>query len=149
MLIIISSCLTEVALPIVVGVEKHVLLSCLTDVAPVRPQYASASRFYLVRTWLLTFFNNTARLPSLSDRWRVRTCCARDSSAKYVTPRASWRSLAMACRWSRRARISHLSPLAFQVAKGRFDTTLRPQGHYAGEGKWLSMGVALRTFRAI
>ena len=48
MLIIMSSLLTEVALPIIIGAEKHVLLSCLTDVTPVPPQYASAGRFYLV-----------------------------------------------------------------------------------------------------
>ena len=69
--------------------------------------------------------------------------CPRDSSAKSVTQRASWRSLAVACRWSRRVRISHLSPLAFQVATCRFDTTLIPYSNYAGEGKWLPMGVAL------
>ena len=132
MLIIISSRLTEVVLPIVVGAEKHVLLSCLTDVTPVPSQYASAGRFYLVRTWLLAFFNNTARFPSLSDRVTCTDVCPCDSSVKSLTPRASWRSLAVACRWSRQARISHLSTLAFQVATGRFDTTLLPYSNSAG-----------------
>ena len=40
----------------------------LGDVSPVPPQYASAVRSYFVRTWLLAFFNTTARFPSLSDR---------------------------------------------------------------------------------
>ena len=52
MLIVISSRLTEVALPIIVGAEKHVLLSCLTDDMPVPSLYDSAGRFYLVGAWL-------------------------------------------------------------------------------------------------
>ena len=51
MLIVISSRFKEVALPIIVGVEKHVLLSCFTDVTPAPPQYASAGRFHLVAAW--------------------------------------------------------------------------------------------------
>ena len=31
-------------MPIIVGAEKHVLLSCLTDVTPVPKQYASGGR---------------------------------------------------------------------------------------------------------
>ena len=66
--IVISSRLTEVALPIVVGAEKHVLLSCITDVTPVPPQDASAGRFYLVGAWLLALLNNTTRFPSVGDQ---------------------------------------------------------------------------------
>ena len=42
-------------------------------------------------------------------------------------------------------RISHLLPLAFHVATGKFDTTLRPYGSSAGDGRWLSISVALST----
>ena len=69
MLIVISSRLTEVALPITVGAEKHVLLSCLTDVTPVPPHYASAGQFYVpCRSVVVGMFNNTTRFPSVCDR---------------------------------------------------------------------------------
>ena len=62
-----------------------------------------------------------------------------------MAPHASCHSLVVVCRWSRprRPRFSHLSPLAFHVATCRFDTTLLPYSDSVGEGKWLSMGVAL------
>ena len=72
-------------------------------------------------------------------------CSPGESPARSLTPRASWQPLAVACRWSRRARISHLLPLAFRVATGKFDTTLRPYSSSAGDGRWLSIGVALST----
>ena len=43
----------------------------------------------------------------------------------------------------------HLLPLALHVATGKFDTTLLPYSSSAGDGRWLSIGVALSTSRAI
>ena len=83
MLIVISSRLTEVALPIIVGAEKHVFLSCLADVTPVPPQYASAGRSYLVGAWLLALLDNTTRFPSVGD-WVTGTAAAYSAAIPFV-----------------------------------------------------------------
>ena len=81
--------------------------------------------------------------------WRIRMCCPRESSARSMTSQASRRSLAVACRWSRRARISHFLSLACYVATGKFDATLLPNTSSAGDGRCLSNGVALNTSQVI
>ena len=155
MLIVISSRLTEVALPIIVGAEKHVFLSCLTDVTPVPPQYASYGRFYFVGAWSLALLDNTTRFPSLGDRvtctdvFSMRKCCQVSDTTSVMSFFGSDLSLVEASANFAFLAISHLLPLTFHVATGKFDTTLRPYSSSAGDGRWLSISVALSTSRAI
>ena len=83
--------------------------------------------------------------------WRVRTCCPCDSSAKSVTPRASWRSLTAACRLSMVDACANFASLDTGVpgSDRQIRYYLLPYNNYAGEGKRLSMGVALSTSTAI
>ena len=64
----ISSSLTGVALRLIVGVKKYVLLNGLADVAPVLLQDSSAGWFDPVGAWLWAFLGNATGFLPVGDR---------------------------------------------------------------------------------